>query len=104
MAMEDIRRVAEAESAQQLQYEEMLAQSKRKIALTHHAGERMLEESRQISEGEAKKTIATAEEESVSKAKAVLDQAEEECAALKAAARANLEAAAARIAERVVNS
>lgn len=103
MAVEAIQAVTELEERVKKQKEAAAVQNKQRLLEAQRAARLLVEQSRQQAEGEARQKMAQAEAQAAEWTQGVLDQAKQECEALKTQARGRLSEAAAFLVEKVVN-
>lgn len=104
LSLEAIQQVARTEEAARAQKAEAQAQAKRLVAEAKKEGEALLADARRQAEVEAGALLAQAEERANLRTAQIAAQYKEECAALRGAAEAKLDEAAALIVRRVVSS
>ena len=102
MAVEAIQAVTELEERVKKQKEAAAVQNKQRLLEAQRAARLLVEQSRQQAEGEARQKMAQAEAQAAEWTQGVLDQAKQECEALKTQARGRLSEAAFLV-EKVVN-
>ena len=102
MALDDIRKVTQAEQEGQQLREQAAAAARQTAAQAEREGRQLLEDARNDAYAKAKDLMEQAEQDAAARTARVLDEARQDCDELIRAARANLDKAAALIAERVV--
>lgn len=103
MALEAIKKVAEAEQVSSQHKVEAAQNAKKLIADAERAGLELLAGVRREGEVKAKEFMAEAEQKAAANAKGVAAEMEKTCNTLRQSAEGRLEAAAALIVRRVVN-
>lgn len=104
MSMEAMKNLTETERQATALKETAILQGRERLAEVQRAGNRMLEDSRNSAEAEAKAMMLKAEAQAEVQAKIILEAAALDCKSIKETARGRLGDAATLIAERVVNS
>lgn len=102
MALEDIRKVTQAEQEGQQLREQAAAAARQTAAQAEREGRQLVEDARRNAEERARQLLVEAEQEAAARTARVLDEARQECDELIRTARTRLDKAAALIAERVV--
>ncbi len=103
MSIEAMKALTDVETQSAADKKAAEASAAAQIAEATRAGNALKLESRTAAEGEAKEMLLAAEEKSKATTEEILAEAATACEATKTAARAHLNAAAAHIAEKVVN-